>query len=383
MKKHSSSFSRITDVYPYQPDPYILDNISYPHELEPHCRISGSRLDTALIFKSIARFDAETFPVSLLNSQQAHRRLADGVCKVFNSVFSVLSFAVDTDCPYIKRDVAVFLTAHCINGFIASASFEQLSGATLFPANDNRCHERNSEGFQPAYDRDAEKTPVDVKAGDPEIQTAYSVWETGDNRNRGLITQDSDYRYCDTLIFSDNVNGGVRIEGACTRLSLTPDNVRLFLMIRSAVIRDEIQVDGNALFPIDNAGRQTRLNRPVYLIFQIIHIIIFFQMVMNVRTARHIPHCPAGIFHAVPCGGSPGQYFKNSFLITGSLSFQGNIFFHAGNHLFQSQFIGKRGGRIFHFFNILGFLLFYIPIHVKISSVENQDFNSFRSTDII
>ncbi len=96
MKKHSSSFSRITDVCPYQPDPYILDNISYPHEQEPHCRIFGSRLDTALIFKSIARFDAETFPVSLLNSLQAHRRPADGVCKVFNSVFSVPAVAINT-----------------------------------------------------------------------------------------------------------------------------------------------------------------------------------------------------------------------------------------------------------------------------------------------
>ncbi|MDM8555866.1 hypothetical protein QUF75_14130 [Desulfococcaceae bacterium HSG7] len=89
---------------------------------------------------------------------------------------------------------------NCINGFIASASPWLLTGAALFPANDNRHYERNARGFQPAYDRDAEKTPVDVKTGDSEVQTAYSVEEAGDNRNSGLIMPDSDYRYCDPLI---------------------------------------------------------------------------------------------------------------------------------------------------------------------------------------
>ncbi|MDM8555297.1 hypothetical protein QUF75_11250 [Desulfococcaceae bacterium HSG7] len=208
-----------------------------------------------LIFKPAARFNAETFSVSLLNSFQTDRRPEDGVCRVFNPVSSVPSFVVNTDCPHVERDGAVFLTVHCINGFIATVSSERLSGTAIFPANDNRCHERDVRGFQPAYDRNAEKSPVDIKAGDPEIQTAYSVREAGDNRNRGLITPDSDYRYCDPLILSDNIiNCGVCIKAACARLSLTTDNVRLFLMIRPAVIRDEIQVDGNALFTIDNAG---------------------------------------------------------------------------------------------------------------------------------
>ena len=280
MKKHSSSFSGTANVCPYQPDPYILDNISYSHEQQPCCRILGSRPDTALIFKPIARFNAETFPVSLLNSFQIHRRPVDGIGKVFNPVFSVLSFAVCTDYPYIERDDAVFLTVHCINGFIAFASSEQSSGTAFFPANDNRCHERDVKSFQPAYDWNAEKTSIDVEAGDSEVQTAYFVKEAGDNRNGGFIMPDSDYRCCDPLILSDNVNGSVCIKGACARLCLTLDNVWLFLRIRSAVIWDEIQVNGDALFSIDNAGRKARLHRPVYFIFQLIHFIIFFQILL-------------------------------------------------------------------------------------------------------
>ena len=139
MKKHSPSFSGVTDVCPYQPDPYVPDNISYSHELESYCRIPGSGFNAALIFKPVARFNAETSPVSLVNSSLTDRRPAYGICKVFNSVFSVLSFAVCADYPYIERDGAVFLTVHGINGFTASASFEQLSGTAFFSANDNRC----------------------------------------------------------------------------------------------------------------------------------------------------------------------------------------------------------------------------------------------------
>ncbi len=133
MKKRSSSFSRIADISPYQPYPYILDNISYSHELEPYCRIPGSNFNAVLIFKPAARFNAETSPVSLVNSSQTDRRPAYGIGKVFNPVFSVLSFAVCADYPYIERDGAVFLTAHCINGLTASASFERLSGSAFFP----------------------------------------------------------------------------------------------------------------------------------------------------------------------------------------------------------------------------------------------------------
>jgi len=100
----------VTDVCPYQPDPYILDNISYSHELEPCCRILGSGFNAALIFKPAARFNAETSPVSLVNSSLTDRRLAYGIGKVFNPVFSVLSFAVCADYPYIERDDAVIPT---------------------------------------------------------------------------------------------------------------------------------------------------------------------------------------------------------------------------------------------------------------------------------
>ncbi|MDM8556679.1 hypothetical protein QUF75_18290 [Desulfococcaceae bacterium HSG7] len=79
MKKRSSSFSRTADISPYQPYPYILDNISCSNEPEPYCRIPGNRPDAVLIFKPAARFNAETSPVSLVNSSLIDRRPAYGI----------------------------------------------------------------------------------------------------------------------------------------------------------------------------------------------------------------------------------------------------------------------------------------------------------------
>ncbi|MDM8556218.1 hypothetical protein QUF75_15960 [Desulfococcaceae bacterium HSG7] len=79
MKWHSPSFSRVTDVCPYQPDLYVLDNISCSHEPETCRWIPGSGFNAVLIFKPAARFNAETSPVSLVNSFQTDRRPAYGI----------------------------------------------------------------------------------------------------------------------------------------------------------------------------------------------------------------------------------------------------------------------------------------------------------------